>query len=229
MAETRYVEKNVHVNGFRRILRSKSVGAYDESRQLDLADRMKYTESAMAGDHKGNLRGETIQGVFPTLENMFTDLPETTTFNVEMKYPMLWEAEDRNMDHFAPEINAYVDIVLSTINRLAGKRSITFSSFSPEVCILLALKQWDYPILFLSKADSVPVGDVRYSRLQQLIRFAKAWNLAGIVILSDPLVMSPRLIKYAKSTGLRGVQRYVLQSDPALQTVYINIGKYLWD
>ncbi|KAL8715009.1 MAG: hypothetical protein Q9220_000966 [cf. Caloplaca sp. 1 TL-2023] len=224
MAETRYTERSARSDGFRLRLRSKSLGAYDESRHLDLADRMRLTESAMAGDHKGNLRGGSIQGVFPTLENMFTDLPETTAFNVEMKYPMLWEAEDRNMDLFAPEINAYVDIVLSTIDRLAGKRSITFSSFSPEVCILLTLKQQDYPVLFLSKAGSVPVGDVRCSGLQQSIRFAKAWNLAGIVILSDPLVMCPRLIKYAKDAGLKVCSYGPLNNSPECAKVQADGG-----
>lgn len=219
MAETRYAERNAYLNYFHPKLRSKSVGAYDESRYLDLTDRMKFTESAMAGDHKGNLRGDSIQGAFPTLENIFKDLPETAAFNVEMKYPMLWEAEDRNMDYFAPEINAYVDIVLSTIDRLAGKRSITFSSFSPEVCILLTLKQRDYPVLFLSKAGSVPVGDVRCSGLQQSIRFAKSSNLAGIVILSDPLVMCPRLIKYVKSAGLKVCSYGPLNNDPEFAKV----------
>ena len=99
-----------------------------------------------------------------------------------MKYPMLWEAEDRNMDRYAPEINTYVNIVLEIIYRLGGNRSITFSSFSPEVCILLTLKQQDYPVLFLSKAGSVPVGDIRCSGLQQSIHFAKRWNLAGMSI-----------------------------------------------
>ncbi|KAL8911754.1 MAG: hypothetical protein Q9171_003146 [Xanthocarpia ochracea] len=214
LAETRYAERNLHLDGFRPKLRSKSLGAYDESRHLDLVERMKHTESAMAGDHKGNLRGDSVQGLFPTFEDLFRYVPGTTAFNVEMKYPMLWEAEDRNMDYFAPEINTYVDIVLSTIDRLAGKRSITFSSFSPEICILLTLKQRDYPVLFLSKAGSIPVGDVRCSGLQQSIRFAKTWNLAGIVILSDPLVMCPRLIEYAKSTGLRVCSYGPLNNDP---------------
>ncbi|KAL8830339.1 MAG: hypothetical protein Q9170_005775 [Blastenia crenularia] len=216
MAESRYRERNSELNDLHPKLRSKSLDEYDRSRYLDLVDRMRYTESVMAGDYKGNLRGNSVQGVFPTFEKMFIDLPETTAFNVEMKYPMLWEAEDRNMDCFAPEINAYVDIVLSTIDRLAGKRSITFSSFSPEVCILLTLKQRDYPILFLSKAGSIPVGDVRCSGLQQSIRFAQSWSLAGIVMLSDPLVMCPRLIKYAESSGLR------IQADGGLDVIIVD-------
>ena len=203
MAETRFLEK---IAGSEKLFskpRSYSQTDYDDSRRRDLDERMRYTESAMNGDHKGNLRGDSIQGVFPKFEQLFTDLPESIAFNVEMKYPMLWEAEDRNMDIYAPEINTYIDIVLKTIYRLGGKRSITFSSFSPEVCILLSLKQKDYPILFLSKAGSIPVGDIRCSGLQQSIRFARRWNLAGIVILSDPLVMCPRLIGYAKSAGLK--------------------------
>ena len=72
-----------------------------------------------------------------------------------MKYPMLWEAEDRNMDRYAPEINAYVNIVLSIIYRLGGNRSITFSSFSPEVCILLTLKQQEVSIFLFWTAASI--------------------------------------------------------------------------
>ena len=179
MAEKRYRERSKNPNEPRSKPRSCSLSAYDDSPSVDLAERMKPTESAMEGAHKGNLRGETIHGIFPSFEDLFTQLPDSTAFNVEMKYPMLWEAEDRNMDRYAPEINTYVNLVLEVIYRLAGKRSITFSSFSPEVCILLSIKQQDYPVLFLSKGGSVPVGDVRCSGLQQSIRFAKRWNLAG--------------------------------------------------
>ena len=202
LAETRYLTKNQADLGSSSRPRSYSLKVYDDSRSVDLAERMKHTEDSIAGAHKGNLRGECIQGVFPTLEDLFTKLPDTIGFNVEMKYPMLWEAEDRNMDTYAPELNVYVDIVLEKIYRLGGKRSITFSSFSPEVCIALSVKQQDYPVLFLSKAGAIPVGDVRCSSLQQSIQFAKRYGLAGIVMFSDPLIACPRLVQYAKSAGL---------------------------
>ena len=127
---------------------------------------------------------------------------------------MLWEAEDRHMDIYAHEINTYIDIVLSKIYRLGGDRSITFSSFSPEVCILLSLKQQAYPVLFLSKSGSIPVGDVRCSGLQQSIRFAKRWHLAGLVMLSSPYVMCPRLVGYAKGQGLVCASYGPLNNDP---------------
>lgn len=134
---------------------------------------------------------------------------------------MLWEAEDRNMDTYAPEINTYVDIVLDKIYQLGGLRSITFSSFSPEVCILLATKQIDYPVLFLSKAGSVPVGDIRCSGLQQSIQFAKRWNIAGIIMLSDPLVTCPQLIQHARSSGIFCNSYGPLNNDPECAKVIV--------
>ena len=115
---------------------------------------------------------------------------------------MLWEAEDRGMESCAMELNFFVDTTLTTIFRLCGHRNITLSSFSPEICVLLACKQQNFPILFINKAGYVPAGDVRASSLQGAIEFAKAWNLAGIVVLSDPFVMCPRLLTYAKDSGL---------------------------
>ena len=224
MAEARYLERIGATAGLPGRPRSQSLSAYDESRRMDLAERMKHTESAMQGDHKGNLRGDSIQGVFPTFEDLFTSLPESIAFNVEMKYPMLWEAEDRNMDLYAPEINKYVDIALSTIYRHGGKRSITFSSFSPEVCILLSLKQQDYPVLFLSKAGSIPVGDSRCSGLQASIHFAKCWGLAGIVMYAEPLVSCPRLIGYAKSAGLKVCSYGPMNNDPENAKVSCDLG-----
>ncbi|MCJ1390082.1 Glycerophosphocholine phosphodiesterase [Xylographa bjoerkii] len=187
MAETRYMAKTKGEPGYSRKPRSHSLGAYDESRSEDLVQRMKYTESAMEGAHKGNLRGQSIQGVFPTFEDLFAKLPESIAFNIEMKYRMLWEAEDRNMVACGPELNIYLDLVLEKIYHLGGKWSITFSSFSPEVCIALAIKQQDYPVLFLNKSGSIPVGDVRCGGLQQSMQFAKRYGLASIVIYKPKL------------------------------------------
>jgi glycerophosphodiester phosphodiesterase len=127
---------------------------------------------------------------------------------------MLWEAEDRGMDPYAFELNAFVNRILEMIYRLAGKRNITLSSFSPEICILLAAKQQQYPILFINKSGSVPTGDVRAYGLQQAMHFARRWRLVGIVMLSDPFVMCPRLIGYARSSGLVCASYGNLNDDP---------------
>ena len=201
-AEARYLEKNKANKGLRPKPRSHSVNTYDDYRSEDLINRMRYTEEGMQNNIKGNLRGHSIQEPSSTLEQLLTELPESTAFNIEIKYPMLWEAEDRGMEFYAMELNFFVDTILAVIFRLCGERNITLSSFSPEICILLACKQQTFPILFINKAGSVPAGDVRAASLQGAIEFAKAWGLAGIVMLSDPFVMCPRLLTYAKDSGL---------------------------
>lgn len=201
-AEARYLERNKIYGGLRPKPRSHSMNKYDDYRSQDLIERMRFTEEGMQNNIKGNLRGHSIQEPSSTLEQLLTELPEAIAFNLEIKHPMLWEAEDRGMELYALEPNFFVDTILTTIFRLCGNRNITLSSFSPEICILLKFKQQTFPILFINKAGSVPTGDVRAGSLQAAIEFAKAWDLAGIVMLSNPFVMCPRLLTYAKDSGL---------------------------
>ncbi|KAI4132824.1 MAG: hypothetical protein LQ338_000528 [Usnochroma carphineum] len=204
--------------------RSLSEDRYGPTGDVETSRRMRYTEEGIRNDIKGNLRGFSIQEPSTTLEELFTKVPESVAFNLEMKYPMLWEAEDRDMDFFAIELNLFVDTILQMVYRLGGKRSITFSSFSPDVCIMLSTKQQVYPVLFINKAGSVPTGDFRASNLQQAIQFAKAWRLAGIVMLSDVFVLCPQLLHYAKSSGLICGSYGDLNDDPACAKIQAEAG-----
>lgn len=115
---------------------------------------------------------------------------------------MLFEAHDWGMETSAVEANHLVDRTLDCVYRLARKRSIFFSSFSPEVCILLSNKQHIYPVFFLTESGHIPSSDARADSLQEAIWFAKSWRLAGVISRSEPLVASPQLIKYVKDAGL---------------------------
>ena len=182
--------------------RSHSLGEHDEHRINDIVQRMQLTEEGMEGNIKGNIRGFSIQEPATNLEQLLIELPENLPFNLEIKYPMLWEAEDRGIEPYAYEINFFVDTILKVIFANCGRRNITLSSFNPEICILLSCKQNSFPILFINKAGSVPAGDIRASSLCEAIEFAISWDLAGIVMQSDPFVMCPRLLTYAKDSGL---------------------------
>lgn len=213
-AEWRYLETS---NGDGELLpkpRSHSVNKYDDYRSQDLLERIKYTEEGLRGNFKGNLRGCSIQEPSTILEQLLTDIPESVAFDLEIKFPMLWEAEDRNMEFFAMELNFYVDTILTMIFRRCGNRNITLSSFSPEVCIALACKQRTFPILMINKAGTVPVSDIRAGSLQDAIEFATAWDLAGVVVISDPFVMCPRLLTYTKDLGLVVCSYGDLNNDP---------------
>ncbi|KAB2575044.1 Glycerophosphodiester phosphodiesterase GDE1 [Lasiodiplodia theobromae] len=193
--------------------RSYSVDVKKES-QSDLNERMKHTRDFKMKGYKGNSRGNFIQAPFTTLEEMFKKLPESIGFNIEMKYPMLHETEEHDMDTYAVELNSFVDTVLKKVYDLGSNRNIIFSSFHPDICLLLSFKQPSIPILFLSDAGTSPVGDIRASSVQEAIRFASRWNLLGVVTAAEPLVMCPRLVRVVKESGLVCVSYGTLNNDP---------------
>ena len=101
-----------------------------------------------------------IEDSYPTLEECFRDIPIHTGFNIEMKYP-LQENIDKQALHHIPERNDYVDSILNVVFSCAGERKIIFSSFDPDVCILLSLKQPRYPIFFLTHSGTSLYSDPR--------------------------------------------------------------------
>lgn len=127
---------------------------------------------------------------------------------------MLWEAEDEDWEPYITEANLFVDTVLDMIHEHGGKRNITLSSFSPEICLLLSAKQRAHPILFINWAGQVDTSDTRASSTQDAIQFAKRWNLAGVALRSNPIVMCPRLIRYVRSAGLVCSSWGELNNDP---------------
>jgi glycerophosphodiester phosphodiesterase len=196
-------------------------------RQQELTERMKHTRDFKKKGFKGNNRGFSIQSSFTTLEKMFDELPETVGFNIEMKYPMLHESEEEEMDQYAVELNSFVDTVLQKVYDKMGKRNIMFSSFNPDICLMLSFKQPSIPVLFLTDAGTSPVGDVRAASLQEAIRFASRWNLLGVVSAAEPLVMCPRLVKVVKESGLVCVSYGTLNNDPVNVEVSVTYSSIL--
>lgn len=182
--------------------------------ELDMAERMKHTRDFKAKGYKANSRGNFIQAPFTTLQEMFVKLPEDVGFNIEMKYPMLHESEAHEMDTYAVELNSFVDTVLTKVYDLGKNRKIIFSSFNPDICLLLSFKQPSIPVLFLTDAGVSPVGDIRASSLQEAIRFASRWNLLGVVSAAEPFCNSPRLVRVVKESGLVCVSYGTLNNDP---------------
>lgn len=123
------------------------------------------------------------------------------------------------------DINIFVDKILNGLARNGGSRNIILSSFTPEICILLAVKQKSYPVLFISNAGKRPLVDKekRAGSLQVAVRFAKQWGLAGIVVAADSLVMCPRLIDFVKSQGLVCGSYNALNNQPANVEVCLSI------
>ncbi|EEA28265.1 glycerophosphocholine phosphodiesterase Gde1, putative [Talaromyces marneffei ATCC 18224] len=179
-----------------------------------LSEKMKHTRDFKAKGFKGNTRGNHIQAPFATLEELFRKLPKSVGFNIEMKYPSLYESEAEEMDTYAVEANSFVDTVLEKVYELGEGRNMIFSSFNPDICLLLSFKQPSIPVLFLTDAGSSEVGDIRASSLQEAIRFASRWNLLGIVSTAEPFVLCPRLVRVVKESGLVCVSYGTENNDP---------------
>lgn len=127
---------------------------------------------------------------------------------------MLYETEEEEMDTYAVELNSFVDTVLTKVYECGQGRNMLFSSFNPDICLLLAFKQPSIPVLFLTDAGSSKVGDIRASSLQEAVRFASRWNLLGIVTQAESLVLCPRLVRVVKESGLVCVSYGVLNNEP---------------
>ncbi|KAI9045229.1 glycerophosphocholine phosphodiesterase [Aspergillus affinis] len=194
--------------------RSMSVGGseYDPS---ELNEKIKHTRDFKKKGFKGNTRGNHIQAPFATLEELFKKLPKSVGFNIELKYPMLFESEDEEMDTYAVELNSFVDTVLRLVYDLGHGRNMIFSSFNPDICLLLSFKQPSIPVLFLTDSGSTPAGDIRASSLQEAVRFASRWNLLGVVTQAEALVLCPRLVRVVKESGLVCVSYGAINNKPA--------------
>ncbi|KKK17847.1 hypothetical protein P175DRAFT_0472761 [Aspergillus ochraceoroseus IBT 24754] len=193
--------------------RSMSVGGSDCD-PAEMNERIKHTRDFKKKGFKGNSRGNHIQAPFATLEELFRKLPNSVGFNMELKYPMLYESEEEEMDTYAVELNSFVDTVLNKVYDLGHGRNMIFSSFNPDVCLLLSFKQPSIPVLFLTDSGSSPVGDIRASSLQEAIRFASRWNLLGVVTQAECLCLCPRLVRVVKESGLVCVSYGAINNDP---------------
>ncbi|KAI0100249.1 Glycerophosphoryl diester phosphodiesterase family-domain-containing protein [Nemania sp. FL0031] len=182
--------------------RSRSLCASHDHKTTALRERMGQTFEYLNYGSKPNIRGPHIHEPFVTLRQLLETLPESVGFDIELKYPMLFETDDWKMDPYAMEHNKFADTILDVLFRYGRGRHIFLTSFSPELCILLATKQRVYPVLFLNDSSNWPTGDPRALSVQSAVHFARAWGLKGIVMASEPFVSCPRLVKYVKDRGL---------------------------
>ncbi|KAJ1536530.1 Glycerophosphocholine phosphodiesterase [Nowakowskiella sp. JEL0078] len=167
-----------------------------KSLDLFINSPISYSRKKWNGPWKGNFT-DTIQSKFLTLENAFQQCPQEIGFNVEVKYPCTEEAENDKLH--IQGINAFVDCILKCVFDNHAERKIFFSSFHPELCWMLKLKQTRFPVLFLTSASS-STFDRRNSTIDESIKFATWSSLAGIVINILPLLENPSKLKEIRKT-----------------------------
>jgi glycerophosphodiester phosphodiesterase len=181
--------------------RSNSLQSADYGYLETFQERMDQTHFNKVNGFKANTRGTFIHERTCSLEEVLRHVPVSVPLNIELKYPMLFETEEWDMELLAIKTDIFVDTILDKVYEHVEGRTIVFSSFNPEICIALSTKQRSFPVFFLSKT-AAPRGEVRSSCIQQAVHFAKSWGLPGIVAECTPFVNCPRIIEYVQSAGL---------------------------
>jgi len=128
--------------------------------------------------------------VFPTLRECFGSIDVTCGFNIEIKYPIRISTGRYEDDLVASTgrdtyVNAILDVVFKCMSSKdsagSGERQIVFSSFDPDVCMMLRAKQHRFPVLFLTQAEN----DVSclYDTLCYLLSFTRCPFSNMIIII----------------------------------------------
>ncbi|CAG8482851.1 3018_t:CDS:10 [Gigaspora margarita] len=183
-------------SSFKKLKRANSMGSI-----LNKAKSRRIDENNN-GKLKGNGIG-TIQSPFIKLEDTFKNIPINIGFNIEVKYPMIDEAEEFELPTFYTELNIFCDKILECVyTHSQPERKIIFSSFHPETCLMLAFKQASYPVFFLTDCGITRMADARCNSVQAAIRFANFAGLSGIVTNCEPIIEAPGLVKVIKNAGL---------------------------
>lgn len=183
----------------------KSLRADDDSSRREkpkLTRAWSDTDLTKPSSHQRASSNAWVQAPLATLKETFELSPSLLGFNVEIKYPL----DLKENSHLVPEdTNHFVDTILQSVFDHAGDRPIIFSSFHPEVCRLVALKQAQYPVLFLTTSgDHMPADnrDPRIASLRGAVQWATKNNLMGVVAKSRALLLCPELIREVKRRGL---------------------------
>ncbi|XP_015371225.1 PREDICTED: glycerophosphocholine phosphodiesterase GPCPD1-like [Diuraphis noxia] len=141
---------------------------------------------------------------FPKLEKAFADVDTSVGFNIELKWTM--KLQDRTYELENPfDMNLFVDTILKTTFECAGSRSIVFSCFHPDVCIMLKMKQNRYPVLFLTQGVTTrypSYADPRCHSIQNAVYHATCHDLLGVNVHSEDLLRDPLQIDIVKQAGL---------------------------
>uniref|UniRef100_A0A183SUH2 Glycerophosphocholine phosphodiesterase n=1 Tax=Schistocephalus solidus TaxID=70667 RepID=A0A183SUH2_SCHSO len=161
-------------------------------------------------------RASPLARYLPLFSDMLKLVPNELALDVEVKYPVetplsafrliheQGQSEDSlagygcPYDYFYP-INKYADNLLNMLWKLGRNRRIILSSFNPDMCLALKLKQSTYPVLFISRAgldtsDSIDWAhtlDPRHVSALSSACWAHLANLDGVVLHSCCLQASP--------------------------------------
>jgi glycerophosphodiester phosphodiesterase len=147
----------------------------------------------------------------PTLAEVFARVPEHVGFDIEVKMA----TPDSCPRTPQAEVDRMVNAVLGSMNYMANsRRRMMFSSFDPDVCAALRLRQQRIPVLFLSDGV-VWHSDDRRNSVAAAVEVALAHQLQGVVLESGALRAQQGAAAAARRQGLQLMTFGLDNNDPA--------------
>ncbi|KAJ8680696.1 hypothetical protein QAD02_016483 [Eretmocerus hayati] len=141
---------------------------------------------------------------FPTLQTVLQELEQHVGCNIEIKWTMQLKDGTFELNH-PFDLNLYLDIILKVVLENGGDRKIVFSSFNPDICAMMRLKQNKYPVVFLTQGitSKYPTyHDPRCQTIPMAMRHALAADMLGINVHTEDILRDPSQVKLVKDRGL---------------------------
>ncbi|XP_078044797.1 glycerophosphocholine phosphodiesterase GPCPD1 isoform X1 [Augochlora pura] len=141
---------------------------------------------------------------FPTLQAVLQELEQHVGFNIEIKWTMQLKDGTFELNH-PFDLNLYLDTILKVVLEYGGTRKIVFSSFNPDICAMIRLKQNKYPVVFLTQGitSKYPTyHDPRCQTVSMAVRHALAADILGINVHTEDILRDPSQVKFVKDAGL---------------------------
>ncbi|XP_058804973.1 glycerophosphocholine phosphodiesterase GPCPD1-like isoform X2 [Phymastichus coffea] len=141
---------------------------------------------------------------FPTLQGALQELEQHVGCNIEIKWTMQLKDGTFELNH-PFDLNVYLDTILKVVLEHGGERKIVFSSFNPDICAMIRLKQNKYPVVFLTQgvtAKYPTYHDPRCQTIPMAMRHALAADILGINVHTEDILRDPSQVKLVKDRGL---------------------------
>ncbi|XP_071693515.1 glycerophosphodiester phosphodiesterase GDPD1, chloroplastic-like [Rutidosis leptorrhynchoides] len=145
----------------------------------------------------GNIVGWDVEtdDHFCTLQEAFQKVNPCLGFNIELKFDDHVVYEQEYLIHV-------LEVILKVVYENAQDRPIIFSTFQPDVALLMKKLQHTYPVYFLTNGGNEIFDDVRMNSLEEAKKLALEGGLDGIVSEVKGIFRNPSVVREINESNL---------------------------
>ncbi|XP_076893078.1 glycerophosphodiester phosphodiesterase GDPD2-like [Bidens hawaiensis] len=130
-----------------------------------------------------------------TLQEAFHKVNPCLGFNIELKFDDYLVYEQQYLIHV-------LQVILKVVYENAKERPVIFSTFQPDVALLIKKLQREYPVYFLTNGGNEIYEDVRMNSLEEAKKLAISGGLDGVVSEVKGVFRNPSVVREIKESNL---------------------------